>query len=402
MGEFVKPARHWSGWASAHLFFDVRNMDPEASTADSYLKNFREDFEQISEFDQDFAQRVASSMLARGKLFTPTRWLRQLREETRPDTRARDIDDFLGISPEAVLKQWEKRLPDARTMLKVLRDYETNPLDSTWNGFVPLVNFAALRLAGNDSHIDEVALSVVRAYLRLPGDISDVTETCKKAQIQAQQIFSANVRGIVHSRLNGIVLLLSDPDGAGVSKLSGEFRRLARPDLALAATASFELTDPRGEAVWTSRAAAYADLEEFDAGLKLCKAVWAKSPSHFVCTVRSRIHRHLRQNEESHRWAKEGWSREESKETAQTLAASSVLVGDLASLKTAAQFLGLPSQRDDDSPIDPYIVVRAGWFLQREGNAGAALQVAEQVLSEHPDYPPAVQLRGAARTAMLK
>lgn len=377
-------------------------MDPEAPTANSYLKDFREDFEQISEYDQNLARRVAESMLTRGNLFTPTRWLRELRVQARPATRAREIEDFLGISPEAVLKQWEKSLPEARTMLKVLRDFETNPLESTWNAFVPLVNFAALRLAGNARHIDEVALSVVRAYLRLPRDISDVTETCRKAQIQARQVFLANVRDNVHSRLEGIVLLLSDPDGAGVSKLSGEFRRLTRPDLALAATAGYELTDPRGEAVWTSRAAAYADLEEFDAGLQLCKAVWVKSPSHYVCTVRSRIHRHLRQNDESQRWAKEGWSRRESKETAQTLAASSVLVGDSASLATAAQYLGFANQHDDDSTIDPYIVVRAGWFLHREGNAGAALQVAEQVLSEHPDYPPAFQLRGAARVSLSK
>lgn len=401
----MKPTKDWPGWSAVNLLFEVRDMDPEANQAEAYVKNFRNDFEKISDFPPELARRVASDMLfVHRKLFTPTRWLRQLCIETASRRTVGDFDfkDIAPQSPGSLLEQWSESAPDARAMLQVLRNFEVHPLELEWNGFVRLVNFVAERLAGNPRHIDDISRFVVRAYLRLPEDIADVTDTCRRAQVQASKILQNRVLERVHSKLDGIALLVSDPDGAGVSKLSSEFRRLSRPDLALAATADYGLSEPRGEAVWTSRAAAHADLEEFGAGLELCKAVWAKSPSHYVCTVRSRIHRHMRQNDESHRWAKEGWSLEETKETAQTLAASSVLVHDYVSLAAAAQFLGFVGKTDDDSAIDPYIVVRAGWFLQREGNADAALGVAEQVLRGFPDYPPAVQLRRAAQAKISK
>lgn len=409
------PPEGWPGWAAARLLFSLRDMDSESRLAKSYIQNFQTAFEHIAEFPEDFARRVADDMLfVDSKLFNPDRWLKELQKQSGRYHRSGNTTAFEHLGPAEVLERWQKNSPDERTMFATLRNLEAKPLGDEWNAFVRLVNFVAEQLLQNrrdvsrspsgvernNSDLDKLAMEVVRAYMRFPQSVSDVGSTCRRAKEQAPQIFHPAIHGIVKSGLNEIALLVSDSAGAGISKLSRKFRRLSRPDLALAATAHYGLSEPHGAAVWTSRAAAHADLGEFAAGLELCRNVWTVAPNSYVCTVRSRIHRNLRQHEDSHRWAKEGWSLDETKETAMTLVASSVLVGDAPSLDAAASFLSRVDGESDEGTDNRYIVIRAGWFLHNEGNTEDALKVAEQVLRDSPDYPPAIKLIRIARASL--
>ena len=416
-------AAPWKGQAPLDVYLEVLKIAPDSIDAARLMRLHWQTLEKLGEIGHLFLKRVARDFYCRVGPFTIDQWWDRVQGERRyvlleaqhrrsveqrkaqfakPSEHVRPSEDT-ALTCSEILKAWQGDPPPLWQALKRVRSISSEPNTEEFKCLVQLVKWIAAHHIDSPADLRQVADEVVRAYLAGASSLADVNDICERGLRHAPVAFGEHFGDIVSRGVrNNILLLLDDGEGIAVAKLSKNFRRYGRPDLSVEATEGFHLSQDGGDAVWTSRAAALADLERLDEALAACRAIWAAKPGHAVCTVKSRTLRLQHSNEESHRWALEGWGLNENLYTARTLAASSVLVGDMPHLQAAAAHLEWSDAGISDSDeVDPYVVVKAGWVLLNDGNVEQARDLARRVLKEHGGNRWAGSLLNAANQQIL-
>lgn len=406
----------WIGQAPFKVYLEVLKIAPDSIEATQLADSNWHTLEELGDIGHlAFLRSVAHDLHHKVGPFTIDLWWETIQERgrhvliaarNRRTAQNREPQHAQPVSPteltpafcDTILKAWEADPPPLWQALKKVRTISSEPNTTEFKCLVRLVKWISVHHVGLPSDLRQVADEVVRAYLAGASSLSDVNDICERGLKHASIAFGEHFGDIVCRDINNnIVLLLNDGEGIAVAKLSKNLRKYGRPDLSVEATEGFGLSQAGGDAVWTSRAAALADLEHLDEALAACRAIWAAKPGHAVCTVKSRTLRLQRNNEESHRWALEGWGLNENPYTARTLAASSVLVGDMPHLQVAAAHLKWSEAGITDSEeMDPYVLVKAGWVLLNDGNIEQARDLARRVQKEHGGYRRAGALLNAA------
>lgn len=418
----------WIGQAPLDVYLEVHGLARGGAEA-ARVADFNWDtFEILGEIGHlAFLRRVAHELHYNVGPFTVDLWWETVQERghhvlmaakirkssgTRQspghqDTPSFGVDEAPESHCETILRAWNADPPPVRRALAQLTEIGGAPNTDGFRCVVRLIWWLSEKHLGSPADIRLVAHAVVAAYLRGAESIGDLKNTAERGQSHASQYFNSRFSEIVLNQIrHNIVLLLNSRESIAVSKLSKNLRKYGRPDLSVEATADFTTQEDGWDIVWTSRAAALADLYHLDESLGLCRTIWASRPKSAVCTVMSRTLRLKRNNDESHKWALEGWGLSEDAYTARTLAASSVLVGDTKHLQDAASLLKWSEGREGEGEgdqVDPYVLVKAGWLLLGEGSIEQAHSLATQVLEDFNGYRRAGALLGAAnREAALR
>lgn len=408
----------WIGQAPLDIYLDELNIARSDPKVEGLIRLNWGTLRRLGEVEHLFLKKVAHEFHYRFGPFTIEQWWERVQGERRylilaaesrrkrqtftepvrsssaPVASSRDA----SAGCDDILDAWEVHPPLLRHALEKVRSMSSEPNTTEFRCLVRLVGWISAKYLDSPADLRKVADEVVRAYLAGASSLASVKNICERGRTHATTAFGEHFAGAVCETIEkNIVLLLDSGEGKAVAKLSANFRRYGRPDLSIEATEGYGVLQDGGTAVCTSRAAALADIERLDEALELCRSIWSAKPNDAVCTVKSRTLRLKRNNEESHRWALEGWGLDENRYTARTLAASSVLVGDMAHLQAAAAHLEWSEMGITDiEEMDPLVLVKAGWVLLNDGNIEQARDVARRVQEEHGGYRPAGALLDAA------
>ncbi len=425
-GNSELPEESWIGQAPLDIYLEVHGLARGGAEA-ARVADFNWDtFETLGEIGHlAFLKKVAHELHYKVGPFTVDLWWDTVQERGQhvlmaarirkssgtkqspghQDTPGVGVDEAPESHCETILRAWNADPPPVRRALAQLREIGGAPNTDGFRCVVRLIWWLSEKHLDSPSDIRLVAHEVVTAYLRGAASFDDLRNTAERGQNHASQFFDVGFSQMVLDQIHhNIILLLNSRESIAVSKLSKNLRKYGRPDLSVEATADFTTQEDGWDIVWTSRAAALADLDRLDESLSLCRTIWASKPKSAVCTVMSRTLRLKRNNDESHTWALEGWGLSEDAYTGQTLAASSVLVGDTKHLQEAASLLRWSEVRGGEGDqVDPYVLVQAGWLLLREGSIEEAHNLATEVLKDFNGYGRAGALLGAAnREAALR
>lgn len=408
----------WIGQAPLDIYLDELGIAHDSPDVERLVQQHYETLEKLGEVGQLFLKKVAYEYHYKVGPFTIEQWWQRVEGERRyrileaksQRNRQAARKEFASSATqverpfdaksacEDILDAWEVHPPPLWQALKKVRSMSGEPNTPEFRCLVRLVAWISSNFLNSPADLREVADEVVRAYLAGASSLTNVKDICKRGKTHASAAFGEHFGSIVGDVIEkNIILLLDSREGKGVAKLSSNFRKYGRPDLSLEATEGYRPSQDGGIAVCTSRAAAYADLERLDEALELCRSVWDTKQSDAVCTVKSRTLRLMRNNQESHRWALEGWGLSENRFTARTLAASSALMGDMLHLQAAAAYLDWFDEGTAQSnENDPFILVKAGWVLLNDGEIDQAREVALRVQREYGGYREAGALLNAA------
>lgn len=408
----------WIGQAPLDIYLDELGIAHDSPDVERLVQQYHETLEKLGKVGHLFLKKVAYEHHYKHGPFTIEQWWQRVEGERRylillaksQRNRQTARKEFASSSAqvgrpfdansacEDILDAWEVHPPPLWQALKQIRSMSGEPSTAEFRCLVRLVAWISSKFLNSPADLREVADEVVRTYLASASSLTSVKDICKRGKTHASTAFGENFGSIVGDVIEkNIILLLDAREGKAVAKLSSNFRKYGRPDLSVEATEGYRLSQDGGVAVCTSRAAAFADLERLDEALELCRSIWDTKQSDAVCTVKSRTLRLMRNIQECHRWALEGWGLSENRFTARTLAASSALVGDMLNLQAAAAYLKWfeagTAQLEEN---DPFILVKAGWVLLNDGEIDQARDVALRVQKEYGGYREAGALLNAA------
>ncbi len=274
-------AEPWIGQAPLEVYLEVLKIAPDSIDAARLMRLHWHTLEKLGEIGHLFLKRVAHNFYYRVGPFTIEQWWDRVEGERRyvlleaqhrrsveqrkaqlaEPSEPVKLSEDTASSCDDILKAWQADPPPLWQALKQVRSTSSEPNTEEFKCLVRLVKWIAAHHVDSPSDLRQVADEVVRAYLAGASSLSDVSDTCERGLKHAPVAFGEHFGDIVCRDIrNNIVLLLGDGEGIAVAKLSKNLRKYGRPDLSVEATEGFGLSQDGGDAVWTSRAAALADL----------------------------------------------------------------------------------------------------------------------------------------------
>lgn len=148
-------------------------------------------------------------------------------------------------------------------------------------------------------HVRTAALNVLKAFVSLPGDLSEIEahflgaiEWVTGNEVRLSEHTGELGAGFTETQrlISEVLLLVNDGTENSFPRLSKRLRKLVRADLAVEACTRATETNPRNIAAWTSMGAAHTDLDEHqEAEAALDTALRLDPDSKQALTSKSRL-----------------------------------------------------------------------------------------------------------------